>query len=219
MNSIKSNILIRKENLITLAVIVVCLGLFLVFPTAGTFQKITSALFFFLIVPVLHIKLILKKDLRAFGWNIGDYRAGVSWGLLALAISLLSAYGLIKFTSFAKDFQLPQAATQNFWIFILYELGLVNILFFLQEFFFKGFVLFSFAEKLGLWSALISFFIFSTLAFLGGSPMLIMLPAIIFSLTGGIVACKSGSFLYSYAAGMLFSLILSGYLIHLSKLL
>jgi len=217
IDSKKFNILAWKENLVTLAVILICLGLFLVFPTAGGFQKITSALFFLFIVPVLYIKLILKKDLRSFGFSFGNYRAGIFWGLLALAISLLSAYGLIKFTNFTQASVLPPAVIQNFWMFVFYELVLVNIVFFLQEFFFKGFVLFSFTEKLGPWSILISFVLFSALSLLEESFSAAIAPSIIFSLTSGVVAYKGRSFLYSYAAGMIFSLILSSYLIYLLK--
>lgn len=218
MNAIKSNIIIWKEDLLNLAVIAVCLGLFLVFPTAGSFQKITSALFFFLIVPVLHIKLILKKDLRAFGLNLNNKKKGLLWGSIMFFFLAAVFYFLSKYPPFINNYPImPARVSANFWAFLVYELILVNLLFFLQIFFFQGFMLFSFTEKLGAKAVLIPIATYCGLFFFSGGFVLKLIPSLFIFIIGAEISFKNKSFIYAYAAGLFLQFIFDAYLIYIFK--
>jgi len=153
----KFNILTWKEDLITLGVIVACLGLFFLFPSQGPAQAITASLIFLFLVPFLYIKLVLKKSLRDYGWQIGNWKKGILFAAVSLVFSLLIFYALYHYTAFAKNYALPLIATQKFLYFVLYEFLLVGFFLALYEFFFRGFIMFSFAGKIGIFSVVFRF--------------------------------------------------------------
>jgi len=206
-----------KEELTTLAVVFACLLLVTFFPASGSSQFFTKNLFFLLIVPVLYIKLVLKKSLGQFGFNLKNHKTGILWALAALGFSLVLFFAFLHFyPSFNAD-SLPNAVTASFWAFLFYELVIVSSLFFLQQFFTQGFVLFSAQEKLGIWSVLLSFSVLLVFLLSNNSLSLSDLPLLVFFLTGSFASYKSGSFIYSYLAGLLFFILTHSYLIHLTK--
>lgn len=212
----KFNIVSWKEDLTTLAVIVFCLLLVTFFPASGASQFFTKTLFFLLIVPVLYIKLILKKSLGQFGLNLKNHKAGIFWSSAAMGFSLLLFFAFLHFYPSANT-TLPTAITASFWAFLFYELAIVSPLFFLQQFFTQGFVLFSAQERVGIWSVVFSFSILLIFLLSNNSLSLSDLPLLIFFLAGSFASYKSGSFIYSYAAGILFFILTHSYLIHLIK--
>lgn len=212
----KFNIVSWKEDLTTLAVIVFCLLLVTFFPASGASQFFTKNLFFLLIIPILYIKLILKKPLRQFGFNLKNHKNGILWSSAALLFSLLLFFSFLHFYP-PSNTTLPNAITVSFWAFLFYELAIVSSLFFLQQFFTQGFVLFFAKEKLGIWSVVFSFLVLLVFLFSNNSLSFSDLPLLVFFLTGSFASYKSGSFLYSYAAGLLFFVLTHAYLIHLIK--
>lgn len=201
-----------------MAVVIVCLVLFLVFPTSGSFQKITSALFFLFIVPVLHIKLILKKNLRSFGLNLNRKKDGLLWGSIMFLFLAIIFYFLSKYPPFINNYPLvPAYISANFWVFLTYELILVNLLFFLQSFFFQGFLLFSFVEKLNAKAVLIPIVIYCGLIFFSGGFIPKLIPSLFIFVIGTAISFKNKSFVYAYAAGLFLQFIFDAYLIHISK--
>lgn len=206
-----------KTELISSVVILACLLLVVFFPTQGVLQNFSASLFFFFLLPTLYIKFILKKDLRAFGFNLQNPKTGFSWALGMLIVSALIIFILIHFFNFEKKYLMPAYLAQNFGIFLFYELVLVNFILFIQEFFFKGFVLFLFSEKLGFLAAILQALIFTLFLLFASDLNWKLAPFIILSFTGGIVAHKSRSFLYSYLMSLFFLIILDAYIIYLFK--
>lgn len=204
------------EEIISLAIFAICAVLAIFFPAQGSMQQFSSAFFFLFLLPFLYVRFILKKDLSQFGFNLRNNKTGLLWALAMLPISFLFVFILIQFFDFRENYQLPAYLGSNFWAFLFYELVLVNFVFFLQEFFFKGFLLSIIAERLGLLSFLIQALLFA---------LFISIPAfdwmnakyIILAFTGGIVAYKSKSFLYAYFMGLPFLILLDAYIIHSFK--
>lgn len=203
----KLNILDWKEDLITLAVIVVCLGLFFLFPSQGPAQAITASLIFLFLVPFLYVKLILKKGLRDYGWQIGDWKKGILFAAVSLVLSLLIFYAFYHYTDFPKAYKLPLSATQNFWFFLLYEFLIVGFFLALYEFFFRGFFMFSFSGKIGLLAVASQWFLFMAFLYLGGNLTWQNFPYIVAAAFSGLIAWKSRSLVYSFLSGFLFIVI------------
>jgi hypothetical protein len=215
MNTLKSKILTWKEDLITLGVIIVCLGLFFLFPSQGPAQAVTASLIFLFLVPFLYIKLILKKDLCEYGWQVGDWKKGITFAAGSLVFALLIFYALYHYTDFSKNYALPLIVTQKFGFFLLYEFVLVAFFLALYEFFFRGFVMFSFAGKLGLGTAAFQWLLFLTFLFIAGNFSWQNTPYIITGFFSGITTFKSRSLLYSFTFSLLFLLIIDAIIIKL----
>jgi hypothetical protein len=206
-----------KEFLISSGVILLCLFLFFFFPAQDFFQKIFREIFFFLLVPVLYIKFVLKKDLADFGWNFSCQRTGIYW-TAGIIFSLTLVLGiLIKFTAFSESYFLSRTIRENFWAFLFYELVAFNFLFFLQEFFFKGFVLFTLAKKFKGWSVGIVFSLYALILLLENDFSWQMTPLILYMLGGSLIAYKNKSFWLSYLVGLIFIILLDSFLIYISK--
>lgn len=198
-------------------IILVCLVLSISFPAEPGMQQITKSLSFLVIIPILYIKLILKRNLKDYGLDLSDKKNGTVWAVIMLLISLLIAYFLISYTGFKKNYILPTYVVNNFWFFTTYELILVNILLFVQNFFYQGFALFTYFKKLSHWSIIIQAFLYLAFVIILGNFSWQLAPFIILSFTGGWVAYKSRSFIYAYVMGLLFIIILDSYIIYTIK--
>lgn len=212
----------NKEFLVTLAIILICILLSLSFPSKNSFQGLTESFFFLFLVPILYIKLVLKKNVADFGLNIQNNKKGILWGTGMLAVSLIISYLLVQYTSFRSNYPLSSLLLGNFWIFLVDMLVFVNLLLFFQEYFFRGFILSVFSRKITFWSIFIQagFYLTAILFAQGGFNKAFwqLTPFVIISFTGGITAYKSRSMLYSWASDLLFLIIFNAYLIHLIKI-
>lgn len=206
-----------KEMLLTSLVIIACLLLSVFYPVSGIGQQITAGIIFLIAIPALYVKLILHKSLGDFGVSLQNPRVGFFWAGLMLVASLATALLLFHFFGPGTANLLPRYAMLHFGYFLLYELLFVGSLFFLQEFFFKGFVLFTFRQKFSLWSVVFS--VLAYLLLLAATSGLVWgsVPFMILSVTGGIVAYKSRSLLYSYIMGLTFLIFFDAYLIYILK--
>jgi len=216
----KIDFLIRwKDFLASSFALIVCLVLFYFFPANGVLQILSRSLFFLLIVPILYIKIILKKNARDFGFSFSPDRKGFLWLGGTLLVALLLVYILITFTDFKDNYRsmIPGPVYSNFRAFLLYELVFVNFLLFLHEAFFNGFLLFTLKKPFGYWAVLIVTVLF--LVFLGLIRALNwqMVPTIIAISFGTWIAYKNQSFFYSYLMGFIFTIILDAYVIQLFK--
>lgn len=207
-----------KTEIISSAVILLCLFLDLFFPTDGYLQKFSASFFFLFVLPILYIKIILKKDLSQFGFNLQNKRRGFFWATIMLVASLLTIAVLIYFFNFDQNYSISFYVATIFPMFLIYELIYINFIYFINEFFFRGFVMFPFMKKLGAWSVLIQFLIFILYLISIQTIDWQATPLIIVSIAGGIVSYKNKSFLYSYAASLVFIIILDAFMIYLSGL-
>lgn len=206
-----------KKFLITLAVIAICLILSIAFPIKGTMEDLTKDVFFLFIIPILYIKLVLKKNIGDFGLSLGDKKTGTLWGIGMLIVSLLITFVLVKLTDFTLNYKIASSVTGSFWIFLLNMLVFSNLLIFLQEYFFRGFVLSAFLREIGAYAILAQAGIYFAIVIAQrgfGKDLWQMAPMIIMSFTGGITAYKSRTMLYSYISGLLYFILLNAYLIH-----
>lgn len=204
-----------KKELITSAVIIAGIALFLFFPTQGSAQAVTASLVFLFLIPLLYLKLILKKSSKNYGWQLGDWKKGVAFALISLVVSLLIFYILFQYTNFSQNYQLPLAATQKFWFFLFYEFLLVGFFLALYEFFFRGFVMFSFSQRLGLLSPFFQFSLFALFLFAAGSFDWENVFYLITSFFSGWIAYQSRSLLYSFVFSLAFIFIADALIIKL----
>jgi hypothetical protein len=203
----------NTEFLVSLAFSVVCIALFMLFPANNTAQSLTKNIFFLFILPVLYIKLVLGKKLSFFGFNLKNKKIGFFWGAIGVVFSLAISWYLFKYTDFRLGYRLPDYVVANFWLFLIYELLMVNFFSFVQSFFFQGFLLFTLEPKIGFWSVPIQSAVYVLIFLLAGSRFWIIAPFTIASFFGGIAALKSRSFTYSYFMSLLYIILLDALLI------
>lgn len=206
----------KKETIITSGIIVSVLALYVIFPAENPFQQIVSSLAFLLAVPLLYVKIVLKKNLRNFGWQLGDWQKGARWAGFSLFISLLIFYVIFHYTNFRQKYSLPQIVSENFWFFLGYEILLVGLFVVFYEFFFRGFVLFSF-RWLKYWSIIIQFCLFVCLLLIMKNFEWLMFHYIITAFFSGLIAYQSRSIFYSIVFSWVFIIITDAIFIKISS--
>jgi hypothetical protein len=197
----------HREETLTALLILICLALLTFFPTYGPLQQVTSGIIFLFAVPMLYLKFVLKKSLPDFGWKLGEWKNGLAFSAIYLVSALLISVLLFRYTSFLKEYQLPVAATRNFWFFVFYELVVVGVFSALYEIFFRGFFMFYISAKTGVYSIFCQFLLFFLFFWTTGNLDWNTLPLLIVALFSGLVTFKSSSLLYSFATSLLFLLI------------
>ena len=203
---IKSNI-VKKEGLVTtVAVILSCIVLAVVFPAENLFQILTIMLVFLVILPILYIKGILKRDVKDFGLSVGDPKAGFIWVALGYILFGLLIYGAIMYTNIESDYKELIFIKRSFATFVVYYMG-IGVTMIMTEFFFRGFVLNYLKEIFlkkyyAIFAQAIIFFIFVSMFERFSFDWNVVFQLIV-TLFAGVIAYKSRSIVYSY----LFSLI------------
>ena len=202
-----------RKIMLNLGIVLGCLTIFSFMPTGDFSQEVTKSLFFLFLIPLIYIKYILKKDFSHFGFNLGNKKIGFFSAGLALIISLLTIYLLTIYTSFSQNYALTFGLSQSFMFFLIYQLVLLNVPLFFQEFFFKGFVIEMFREKLGYFSILFQAIIYLAPLFIISSNYWNIIPIVLVSVFGGISAYLSRSFFYSYLFAIIFNILMDAFLI------
>ncbi|MCX6765411.1 MAG: hypothetical protein NT136_00330 [Candidatus Moranbacteria bacterium] len=207
----------NKNLLITIAVALICLILYSVFPTQNIFQQIVSTMAFLLVIPVLYIKIILKGSLKKFGLQTGDRQRGILWMGIMLLGSLLTFYILFHYTNLPQHYHPPRLIAERFVFFISYELLLVGLFAALYEFFFRGFIMLRLSRAIGYWSIAVQFAVFLTFFLLVGGLDWSTTLYVIVSPFAGIVAYQSRSIFYSFGTSLFFIIIADALVIGLAK--
>jgi hypothetical protein len=203
-----------KELIISSLVMLICLILSFQFPIKGTFQYVTLAIFFLILVPVLHIKIVLGKKLSAFGINLKKKPQGIFLGVIGFLFLCLFFFLLYSFTPFQQKYSLPETVVGNFWAFLFYEMIIANFLILVWGFFFLGFSFFTFLEKFSYWTIPLQMLFFSaTLFFLTGLSWQ-SIPALAIFLISGIITYRTHSIVYSYPLALFFNFILDSFIIY-----
>lgn len=206
-----------KEFLVTAAVILICLLLYKVFPVKNIFQQIISSITFLLIIPLLYIKIILKKTSQSYGIQKGDRHRGIVLMPLSIIISLLLFYVLFQYTSLPDYHNLSSLVTENFIFFVLYEILLVGLFTALYEFFFRGVVMLGLFKNFGYWSILAQFVLFAAFFLILDKPDWSIFLYLIVAPFAGITAYRSRSLLYSFGTSLIFIIIADALAIGLLK--
>lgn len=192
------NSYLNKKNIITSIFILVSLVLYNFFPTKDLFQQIITMLVFFIILPLLFNKFILKNNFSIFNVVIGDWKKGLIWSLCSLLFIGFIFFIIVKYFSFFDYYYIPLIITKSFGDFMLYELTVVIFFVAVYEFYLRGFIMFSFESSLKYWIILLQAILLLILFFImAGASVYLFLPYLIFAPFGGIIAYKSRSILYS----------------------
>ncbi len=215
--TIKSFLSGNQEMLVSFGVALFCFFSSSFFPTQNTAQLITKSLFFLVLLPSLYIKIILKKNLADFGWNLRNKKTTVYWCSSITIGTLFLFYLMIKFTQFMPGYTIETYLKNSFWLFLVYELIITNFRVFVFSYFFQGFILSIFQEKLGSLAIAIQAGLFFALFFLTNTISWQTAPFILLSITAGFLAYKTKSFFYSYFMSIFVIIILDTYIIYLTK--
>lgn len=196
------------EVFITFGVILSAMFLFVVFPYRGLFQEIIVSLIFLLVVPWSFVKFVLKKNWRDFGLKMPNKKDQmgtlITMGISFLIVAIIM-YLMIKYTSFKEHYFLSKNdLSKDFMRFLMYEFLAVNFFVFLYEFFFRGFVMFYFAKRIGAYAIVFQFLVFLLFLDMANQFNFSSLYYILIAPFSGLIAYRSNSLLYSY----LFSIIM-----------
>jgi membrane protease YdiL (CAAX protease family) len=217
-NKLDLSLLLHNQKLwISFLAILACLFLELTFPVKNSAQLITKNIFFLVIFPVVYIRVMLKEPLSNFGFNLKENKIAAIWGS-GLGLFLLATFFLlIHYSGFHSGYKLSTGSTSNFWLFLFYELLIVNFTIFINEIFFRGFLFFLLEKEIGYWAIFVQAIIYFLMLLLINSLSWQTIPFILFAITGGVLAYKTKSFLYSYFLHIFVIIILDSYLIYLSR--
>jgi len=177
------------------------------FPEKDYFQKLIVSVTFLLAVPALYIKIVLKEDLKNFGLRAENWKQGIIWIFLSLAGSLLILTLLYQYAGLAEKYYVPQNVIQNFRLFVFYEIVIAGFFLILYEFFFRGFIMFSFLKKWKAVAIILQFSAFLLFLIITKDFNWGFTNYIIASFFSGVVIYKSRSLLYSYLFSLLFIII------------
>lgn len=187
----------NKEEIISLLFILCCLGLYIIFPVIGNFQKISIAIIFFVIIPILFDKIILKRSNIFYRLRIGNWKKGLNLGITGFLIGIFIFSIGIYFTDSTYKYIVPEFIKNSFVSFFFYEVVLTLFIVAMYEFFFRGFIMFHFTNLFSKWAILIQAIIFILFISITGNLNWNFAPYIIFSPLAGFIAYKSESLLYS----------------------
>ena len=172
------------------------------------FQTFMVSIAFFLVVPLLYCKIVLREPLKNIGWQSGNIFAGLFASMLSLAVGLVILFVLYRFTSFRVEYQLPIATQTNFMWFVLYEALLVPFVALLYEVFFRGFIQRLWLRSLGLLAVLAQWVFFVGLLSFGEGLSWQRVPVVLFAFFSGLIVHYSGSLWYAWGASWLFFFII-----------
>ncbi|HAR99603.1 MAG: hypothetical protein US57_C0016G0023 [Candidatus Moranbacteria bacterium GW2011_GWC2_37_73] len=189
----------NKEIITTVFFIVASLFLYTIFNGDNIFQKTVISLVFFVALPILFNKFILKGTIDLFGLKIGDWRQGLLWSFYSLIAVGFIFFVISKYLGFFNHYAAPFFIVIDFGRFLLYEFAVVAVLIAVYEFYFRGFVMFVFESSFKYWAILIQTLIFVILVLSARDSVVfyMFLPYLIFTPFAGFIAYKSKSILYS----------------------
>lgn len=168
------------------------------------FQTFLVSITFFLVVPMLYCKIVLKEPLKNIGWQAGKLFPGIFLSLASISVALALIFVLNRYTGFGTGYSLSYTIQSNFLWFLLYEACLVPFMALLYEVFFRGLVQRLWLNSFGLTAVLVQSVLFAGLLFLADDLSWQRVPALIFSLFSGIIVYYSGSLWYAWGASWFF---------------
>lgn len=198
-----------RRFIVTGILVFFSLGFLIFFPESDrvspVFQGAVIGLIFFLVIPLLYSRLILKEPLKNLGLQRGHTAAGIFSGIfsvvLALAIVVALAYA---FPAFREQYNLPVLVERSFFWFVFYELVLASAIALLYEIFFRGMVELLWLKETGIWAVFLQAALFLGFIYLSDTLSWQKVPLLLFSPFAGFIAYRSQSLWYSFIASWLF---------------
>lgn len=210
LSRLKFNFWIFKDTqfVLSLFFVIAILLTYSFFPTEDKFQQFFTPFVFFILIPFLYSKLILKRDITKLGITLGNYRQGLIFSSVSLLVAVLILWIISKNTPLLSQYLIPTKVSGDFGNFLFYEF--VTTLFFvvLYEFFFRGFLMLLFEKKNGYWSIFFQYFIFVIMVLSIGQNFWNFIPYLVFGLFSGLIVNRSRSILYSSCAQLLLIMIM-----------
>lgn len=164
--------------------------------TIGINQFIIFFILMFLL-PVLYIKLVVKKRLSDFGWGLGNVKLGLKFLLLIPLVIVPAIYFATQMPDVRSEYPLAKSLLQDQTHLWFYELAYVLFYYVAWEFFFRGFLLYGLKDKFGAVSAILIQTISSCLVHID-KPEGEIIGAIIVGLIFGYIALRTRSIWYVF---------------------
>lgn len=193
------------EMIVTVVIIIACMLLFSFFPIKRSlFQEVATIWAFLFFVPFLYIKIILKKKMADFGFQIVKWKEGFFIVPMCFLIMGILFYVVFNYTNFKEEYFLGNyEMTNSYWYLFVYEFLAINLIVFLYELFFRGFIMFYFKQRFNIMAVFIQLLFFLVFLITLDQMSLDYVFYMMTALLAGLIAYKSKSLLYSY----LFSII------------
>ncbi len=160
--------------------------------------SINQFIIFFLlmfVIPVLYVKIAMKKRLSDFGFGLGDTGFGVKTLILIPLIVVPAIYFAAKMPDVRSEYPLAKSLIHDQSHILVYELAYVIFYYIAWEFFFRGFLLFGLKNKFGAFNAILIQTISSCLVHIG-KPEGEIIGSIIVGIIFGIIALRTKSIWY-----------------------
>jgi membrane protease YdiL (CAAX protease family) len=179
-------------------------GTFNVFADFGLAQdqavSINQFIIFFVlmfVLPVLYIKLKMKKNLSDFGFGLGDVKYGTKLLLLIPFVIAPILYFSAQMPDVQSEYPLAKSLLQDQSQLWFYELMYVVFYYIAWEFFFRGFILFGLKDKYGVFVAILIQTISSCLVHIG-KPEGEIIGSIVVGILFGMIAIRTKSIWYVF---------------------
>jgi uncharacterized protein len=173
----------------------------------------TAAFILLGIVPLLKVKFIFKESLAEYGFQIGNWKTGVSQILILYPlISILLLYPSSHTQEMINFYPLDSQAGSSVFSFLRFEIMRVFLFYTVWEFFFRGFLLFGLRRYVGDWVAVCIQTIPSCLWHIG-MPAGEIFASIFGGILFGMMALKSNSILYPFILHCLIGITLDFFIV------
>jgi membrane protease YdiL (CAAX protease family) len=153
-----------------------------------TGTKAFDRFFIFLLIPILVILISGKKPLKDYGFQLGDWKAGLAITAVSILIMAPILWFITKSDPEMIDYYSSRYSSSMIGLVFLDLIG--------WEFLFRGWILFGYAEEFGdnaLWIQAVPFAIAHI-----GKPEIETLSTIFGGFLFGLIAWKTKSFLYPF---------------------
>lgn len=146
------------------------------------------------LIPMLFVKVVLKKTLRSMGIVSGDWRAGGRILLVGIPIALLTAFLGSGDAAMQAEYPLAKSVLGAWPYFVVIEAAYL-VYYFGWEFLFRGFMLFGLEKRFGALPAILIQTILSAIVHIG-KPFSESFGAIAGGIIFGVVAWRTRSIFY-----------------------
>ncbi len=198
----------QRKYIMTTGYVIASLSLVLVLPESKALniatQQVIASLIFFLVLPLMYCKLILKEPLSALGLQAPRWLPVFFWSGAMLAMGGLLLLFLAPVEAFRSAVHVPAIAEKSFLWFIGYEVLVVGGVAFLYEVFFRGVIMRLWLRALGAGAIFVQSAIFIGFVGLSSGFSWQYAPLLYASFFSGAVAYFSRSIYASWLVNWLF---------------
>lgn len=170
-------------------------------PLLHYYDRIWQFSIFFILcflVPILLIKFVFKENWKDFGLGIGNWKKGLPLLLLIPFIIAPIIYFASKMPDVRSEYPLSKLLFEHKELILGYEILYILLYYIAWEFYFRGFLLFGLAKKMGVWNAILIQTISSCLIHIG-KPEGEIIGSIIVGVIFGLIAWRTKSIWYVFA--------------------